>query len=184
MYVSKIEREPLLGREWIRQLQLIQWVNSINTAQVTQDGTQVKVKKLIQSYRESLDPVSTKIRGLQASLTMKENVNPVFLKARTVPFKLLHLVEQELQTLVKDGVLEKVNTSRWATSIVPVLKKNNRVRLCGDFSVTINPNLLIDEHPLPTTDELFASMAGGTKFTKIDSKPIYNWKYVRKIANY
>ncbi|XP_039306745.1 uncharacterized protein K02A2.6-like [Solenopsis invicta] len=75
--------------------------------------------------------------------------------------------------LVKDGILEKVNTSRWATPIVQVLKKNNRVRLCGDFSVTSNPNLVIDEHPLPTVDELFAAMAGGTKFTKIDLEQAY-----------
>jgi hypothetical protein len=95
------------------------------------------------------------------------------LKARTVPFKLLPLVEQELQTLVKDGILEKVNSSRWATPIVPVLKKDNKVRLCGDFSVTLNSNLVIDEHPLPTVDELFASMAGGTKFTKIDLEKAY-----------
>lgn len=144
LYVSKIKREPLLGREWIRQLQLFQLVDSINTTQVTKEGTQIRVEKLLQRYRKELDPGLTKIRGLQASLVTKENAKLIFLKARTVPFKLLPLVEQELQTLVKDGILEKVNTSRWATPIVPVLKKNNRVRLCGDFSVTINPNLLMN----------------------------------------
>lgn len=32
---------------------------------------------------------------------------------------------------------------------------------------------MIDEHPLPTINELFASMAGGTKFTKIDLQQAY-----------
>lgn len=54
-----------------------------------------------------------------------------------------------------------------------VLKKNNRVCICGDFNVTVNPNLLIDEHPLLTIDELFASVAGGTQFTKIDLQQVY-----------
>lgn len=89
-------------------------------------------------------------------------------------------MEQELQPLVRDGVLEKVNTSRWATPIVPVLKKNNRVRICGDFSVTINPKLLVDEHPFPTIDELFASMAGGEKFTKINLQKAYLQLEVRE----
>lgn len=65
LYVSNIKSEPLLGREWIRQLELFQLVDSINTTQVIQDGTRVRVEKLLQRYRERLDPGSTKIRGLQ-----------------------------------------------------------------------------------------------------------------------
>lgn len=33
------------------------------------------------------------------------------------------------------------------------------MRICGDFSVTVNPCIVVDEHPLPTHDELFAKMA-------------------------
>lgn len=138
-------------------------------ANILRDKTNVRITKLLQRYRDKLDPLSTKIRDIQASLTAKEHIKPVFLKVRTVPFKLLPLVEQELQTLVQNGILEKVNTSKWATPIVPVLKKNNRVRIC----VTINPNLLVDEHPLPTVDELFATLAGGIKFSKIDLQHTY-----------
>ncbi|XP_029165366.1 uncharacterized protein K02A2.6-like [Nylanderia fulva] len=180
LYVSEVDREPLLGREWIRQLHLFHLVDSINMTQVIENSTRSKIERLLDCYKKKLDPSLTKIRGLQASLTTKENINPIFLKARTVPFKLVPLVEQELQTLVEDGILEKVNTSRWATPIVPVLKKNNKIRICGDFSVTINPNLLTDKYPLPTVDELFASMAGGTKFTKIDLQQAYLQLEVRE----
>lgn len=156
LYVTNVEREPLIGREWIRRLHLSLF-DTVKTVNTLRENTNVQITKLLQRYREKLDPLSTKIRGIQAKLTTKENIKQVFLKARTVPFKLLPLVEQELQALVQDGILEKVNTSRWATPIVPVLKKNNRIRICGDFSVSINPNLLLDEHPLPTVDELFAT---------------------------
>lgn len=139
-----------------------------------------RVKEILHRYKSKLNLNSTKILGIQAKLTLKENTTPVFCKPRTVPFKLLSLVEQELQTLVRDGVLEKVNTSQWVTPIVPVLKKNNRVRICGDFSIIINPNLLVDQHPLPTIDELFASMAGGVKFTKIDLQQAYLQLEVRE----
>lgn len=104
---------------------------------------------------------------------MKENVKPIFHKARSVPFKLIAMIEKELDRLCNEGILEKVNTSRWATPIVPVLKKNNQVRICGDFSVTLNSNLIVDEHPLPTTDELFYSMERCTIFSKIDFQNAY-----------
>lgn len=66
-----------------------------------------------------------------------------------------------------------VDASEWATPIVVVPKKNGDVRICGDYKVTINPALVIDEHPLPTIDELFSKMAGGTKFSKIDLSKAY-----------
>lgn len=157
----------------------MQLIDSINTINTGVENTGSRVIKLLRKYRDKLDPEVTNIHGLQASLTIEENTKPVFLKARTVPFKLLPLVEQEIQALVDNGILQKVNTSRWATPIVPVLKKNNKIRICGDFSVTINPKLLV-EHPLPKIDELFASMAGGIKFTKIDLQQAYLQLEVRE----
>jgi len=44
--------------------------------------------------------------------------------------------------------------------------------LCGDFSVTINKYLQIDD-PLLTIDELFSALVGGEKFSKIDLKQTY-----------
>lgn len=172
LYVSNVDREPLLGRESIRQLR-IRLTESINNVHLLHDATEHKIARLLQQYKNMLDPHSTKIKGIQAKLTLKENAKAVFLKARSVPFKLLPLVEEELQFLVQAGMLEKVNTSRWATPIVPILKRDNKIRLCGDFKVTINPNLLVDEHPLLTVDELFSTMAGGEKFSKIDLKNGY-----------
>lgn len=63
--------------------------------------------------------------------------------------------------------------SDWATPVVPVKKAGGRVRLCGDYKITINPKLLVDEHPLPTVEELFATVAGGDKLTKLDLYQAY-----------
>ena len=57
--------------------------------------------------------------------------------------------------LVQQKVLEKVNFSEYATPIVPILKSDSTVRMCGDFSITVNPQLIIDNYHLPTIDELF-----------------------------
>lgn len=59
------------------------------------------------------------------------------------------------------------------TPIVPVVKSNGKIRICGDFKATLNPNLVIDEYPLPSIEDLFSSMAGGDKFTKLDLQQAY-----------
>lgn len=75
--------------------------------------------------------------------------------------------------MINEGILEKVNHSHWATPVVSIRKSNNKIRLCGDYKVTLNKNLLMDEHPLLTIEELFASMSGGTKFSKLDLTRAY-----------
>ena len=38
----------------------------------------------------------------------------------------------------------------------------------GDYKVTINQSLQIDQYPLPKPEDLFALLAGGEKLSKID----------------
>lgn len=167
LYIVTIDREPLLGREWIRQIKLNLWEEQVNY---------LNVNEVVNSFKLKFPNVFLsgvgKIEGIQASLNLKKDSKPIFMKPRTVPFALIPRVEQELENLVSEGVLTKVDHSEWATPIVPVVKRK-KIRICGDFKVTINPVLDIDEHPLPTIDELFASMAGGIKFSKIDLSQAY-----------
>ncbi|VDI74335.1 Hypothetical predicted protein [Mytilus galloprovincialis] len=97
---------------------------------------------------------------------MKDNVKPVFMKARPIPYALRPKVEQELDRLEEEGIITKVPTSEWATPIVPVVKKSGGVRICGDFKVTINQQLQVDQYPLPRIDDIFASLSGGEKYSK------------------
>jgi len=177
MYVVKLDRDPLLSREWMNQLKVfsktknslveIEDVKAINTS------GQKKLTELLKKYDNLISEEFDCIKKYEAHLKLKSDVKPVFIKNRTVPFKILDKVEKELERIVEAGILEKVEFSRWATPIVPVLKKDGGIRICGDFSITVNPALIIDEHPLPTMEELFASMSGGTIFSKIDLKQAY-----------
>ena len=52
-------------------------------------------------------------------------------------------------------------------------KANKTVRICEDFKVTINPNVEREHYPLPNVEDLFASLAGGKVFSKLDLSHAY-----------
>ena len=58
-------------------------------------------------------------------------------------------------------MIEKTNYSNWAAPIVAVPKPNGTVCICGDYKVTVNPVLQVDQYPVPKAEDLFASLAGG-----------------------
>ena len=89
------------------------------------------------------------------------------------PFAIRKAVEGELTSLVEAGILEKVDHSEWAAPIVPVPKQDGHFCICGDYKVTINPHLEVDQHPLPKPEELFSAFAGGKQFTKLDLAQAY-----------
>ena len=62
--------------------------------------------------------------------------------------------------------------SDWASPIVPVLKKDDSVRIC-DFMVTVNQVLQVDQYTLPRIEDIFATLGGGRKFTKLDNRQAY-----------
>ncbi|CAM4420123.1 unnamed protein product [Caretta caretta] len=57
--------------------------------------------------------------------------------------------------------------------IIPIVKKDGSLLICGDFKVTVNPVLCAEQYPLPRFDDLFAGLAGRQKFSKIDLSQAY-----------
>ena len=135
----------------------------------SQDSLKTILDKHASVFQDDWDT----LKGIKAKLTLKPETSPKFVKARHVPYVLKPKVEAEIDKLVKDGILEKCDHSELATPVVPVPKKDGSVRLCGDFKVTINPVLEIDQYPLPRIEDIFAALSGGQQFSKIDLKHAY-----------
>ena len=66
--------------------------------------------------------------------------------------------------------MESVDVSEWATLIVPVIKENGSIRICGDYKMTVNQVSQLDNYPIPKTETLFAEISGCNKFAKLDLK--------------
>ncbi|XP_018395972.1 PREDICTED: uncharacterized protein K02A2.6-like, partial [Cyphomyrmex costatus] len=177
MYIVEYNRQPLLGREWINQLKSFnkfkESLEEVQSLHLVELSCNKRLKNLLEKYANLISDDFEPIKKIKAQLNLKPNSQPVFLRSRQVPFQIKNKVENELNRMVKAGILKPVEASTWATPIVPVLKKDGGVRICGDFSVTVNSCLIVDEHPLPTHEELFAKMAGCNVFSKIDLKQAY-----------
>ena len=109
-----------------------------------------------------------KMKSVQARIQIKEGGRPRFWKARPIALTCKPAVDEALRELEAEGVIKKVATSEWAAPIVTPVRKDGSVRVCGDFKVTINPQLEVDEYPLPRIDDIYASSGGGTLFSDLD----------------
>ena len=112
-------------------------------------------------------------RNIEAELHLQADVRPKFFRSRHVPLAIRDVIGDELNWLVEIGVLKKDDHSEWAAPIVLVPKKDGKFHICGDYKVTVNPVLEVDQHPLPLPEEIFASLSGGQKFTKLDLSHAY-----------
>ena len=63
--------------------------------------------------------------------------------------------------------------SEWAAPIVPVVKTTSSVRICGDYKLTANTATRMEIYPLPRIEDLFASLAGGKVFSRLDLSQAY-----------
>ena len=75
--------------------------------------------------------------------------------------------------MVKQGYWTPVSQSKWATPLVPVPKKDGGVRICGDYKPTVNTQIEIAHHPLPTVELITSKLSGNTVFSKIDLKTAF-----------
>ena len=82
---------------------------------------------------------------------------------------------------MKEGILHPVKFSDWAAPIVPVVKKDGRIRICGDYKLTANRASLSDPYPIPRIDNLLASTAKAKIFSKL--MPTSNWNWTRTPRN-
>ena len=131
---------------------------------------------LLQCHQILFSKELGEIHPFTASLHIQADATPRFFKSRPVPFAIKDAISQELDRLEKQGTVSPVTHSQWATPIVSVPKKDGKFRICGDYKVTVNQVLMVEEYPLPTPEELFSTLAGGKVFL--------SWTYLRHTSNF
>ena len=52
-------------------------------------------------------------------------------------------------------------------------KTDGTTRSCGDYAVTVNPQLHLPQYPILLPEDVFLKLRGGQRFTKLDLKSAY-----------
>jgi len=55
-----------------------------------------------------------------------------------------------------------------------VAKKNGQLRITGNYKPTLNPRLIVDEHPIPRAEHIFSQLKGTKIFCHLDITDAYS----------
>lgn len=89
--------------------------------------------------------------------------------ARRVPIPIESAVRSELQRMEQEGIVQKITEpTPWCSPMVPVVKKNGKIRICVDLK-RLNQSVAREKHTLPVLDDVLHRLAKSTVFTKLDA---------------
>ncbi|XP_023204972.1 uncharacterized protein K02A2.6-like [Xiphophorus maculatus] len=152
-----------------------EWTSEANIHKIKYVGEpkHLSLNELLDTYSDVFKEELGTLKDIKATIVVKPEMLPKFNKHRPLPFAMKEKVEKELERLEKCNIITPVRHSEWAAPIVPVLKSDASIRLCGDYKLSVNQGLEADTYPLPRLEELLATLRGGKYFSKIDLAAAY-----------
>lgn len=157
----------LLGRGWLEALKL-RWEEIKNVRTEAQSLPEVLMRNE-DVFKQELGM----LKGMTATIRVETDAQPKFYRPRSVPYAMRAKVEEELDRLLKEDIIAPVKYAEWAAPIVPVLKPNGSVRICGDYKLTVNRASSLEQYPIPRVEDLFNALSGGKQFSKLDLSHAY-----------
>lgn len=161
----------LFGRDWLKQFRL-DWPQ---LCKVERDS---ELDSILARHGAVFQEGLGCYRGGEVTIPVKEGVRPRFFRARQVPLAYRAEVNAELDRQIAAGLWEPVAFSEWAAPLVVVPRghaSEGKVRLCGDYRLTVNQASPVETYPLPRIEEVLSSLSGGAKcLSKMDVRCAYN----------
>ncbi|XP_043237499.1 uncharacterized protein K02A2.6-like [Amphibalanus amphitrite] len=140
---------------------------------------------LINALGITLHPASNSIYSVEAEaqplpaiehyehrIVLKPGATPTAYRLRRLPLSVREEVSAELQRLLHDGIIEKIDASEWVSPLAVSRRKDGRIRVCVDLRGP-NSQIVAEVHPLPTIDELESKLHGSV-YSRIDLKTAYH----------
>ena len=183
--VTEVPGLNLLGRDAIKALGItvdnffFSTAKAISSAEIDRD-LQSACSKLCDDYADLFKPELGCLRDVELEIEFKSGSKPIFMKSRPVPFAIQDDLARAYDAGIARGVWTPTQFNDWGTPVVPIRKPplpgddKPKLRVCGDYSATVNPQLAVHRHPLPLPEELMRKLGGGYGFTKIDLADAYN----------
>ena len=106
----------------------------------------------------------------QYHVELDPDITPVVNPPRKIPVAIKDRLKVELEDIVKQGVIRKVDSpTDWVNSIVIVEKPNTgKLRICLDPK-HLNQAIKREHFQLPTVEEIASRLSGASVFSKLDA---------------
>ena len=122
---------------------------------------------LLQRYQHLFDGTLGKWKSEPYDIQLKQGAQPFHAKAYPIPHYYEQTLKDEVQRLVKIGVLRKVNRSEWAAPNFIIPKKDETVRFISDFR-KLNKCIKRKPFPIPNIQDMLMKMEGFQFATSLD----------------
>jgi hypothetical protein len=164
----------LLGRNWLGRLGL-NWgeIHQLNPSHMEKKMQNPKLQQILNKYAVVFEDSRQAVRTETAKIYVSDNAVPKYYKCRPLPYVMRDMVNKELDRLLAEDIIEHVQYSDWAAPVVPVMKADKSVRLCGDYKLTVNQVATLDKYPIPRMEDLYAQLGKGSLYTKLDMRHAY-----------
>lgn len=153
--IFKIVKEkvsPILGRKTCQELGLIARLHEIKNYNPDEVFKGLGCHK---KYVYDIDLIDNP----------KFNIHP----PRRIPYSIRGEVKQELDNMVKLGVIKPVKEPTPAVSPMVIVRQKGKIRICLD-PTDLNKNILRRHYPLKTLEEIAAQINGAKYFTLLDCR--------------
>lgn len=125
-------------------------------------------KIIVKDYENLFKPKNTPIKNFLVDIELKPDATPKFMKAAVPPYALREKIEKKFDEWTACGIAKKVDYCDWGTQIVIAPKKLDDIRICGNYKITVNPQIQENHHPIPYIEDLINEMSGCKFFSSID----------------
>nr|ABA95996.1 retrotransposon protein, putative, unclassified [Oryza sativa Japonica Group] len=135
-----------------------------------------KLIELLKEFRDCFAWEYYEMPGLSRSivehwLPIKPGVRPRQQPPKRCKADTLEPVKAEIKRLYDAGFIHPCRYAEWVSSIVPVIKKNGKVRVCIDFR-DLNKATPKDEYPMPVADQLADAPSGNKILSFMDGNAV------------
>ena len=110
---------------------------------------------------------------VQLEIKTYENAKPVRQRLQPVNPRKAATIKAEVEKLLRAGSIYPVPLTDWVSNLVPVDKKQGKIRVCIDFR-DLNKVFPKDNYPTPFIDQIIDECVGNEIFSFMDGFSSYN----------
>ena len=128
---------------------------------------QIKLEQLLRKYEILFDGTLGRWTGDPYDIELIEGAKPYHARAYPIPHAYERTLRDEVERLVRAGVLKKVNHSEWGAPTFIIPKKDGTVRFINDFR-ELNKRIRRKPYPIPKIQDLLLKLEGFRYATSLD----------------